>query len=334
MDLQQYIPMSNVKTGKNCVLTAINCITDHYGCDLSETDLFILSNGFNIKYHYDLCSIGRLSADVFSDLENESSIHPNIHRKDYEGISQEDMFHVLTEGNLILLLVDTENLRYSRIYSDNANRQHAIILNGFSDDKMYVHIVDPHLTDYSGSASIFDGVIPIEEVMAATYSYIWFDLDSRKDFPKAEIWRIAQRGFDHFMKGSEEKEYVTGLPAIKSFISDIHKLELLDDKALTAACKDINYNIKVRSINCINKFMINIINESDKDRNDQYCTKLKDNVIWHISAWEKLGLSILRIGISKRRGGLSDIRDRGIALLESQRSVYTEFANYLRELAV
>ncbi|HEX2947341.1 MAG TPA: BtrH N-terminal domain-containing protein [Clostridia bacterium] len=330
-DLQHFIPVSYAKIGKNCILTSINCITEHSGCGLSETDLFILSNGFNIKYSYDLCSIGKLSTDVFSDIEKETSIRVNIRRKDYEGIFPGEMDYILATGNLILLLVDTAHLRYSSLYSENANRQHAILLNGISLDEERAHIVDLHLTDYSGNTSIYQGEVPLEEVMAAAYAYVWLDLERWKDFSEMEIWRIARRGFDDFMKGFSGEEFASGLSAVINFVSDINKLELLDDQALAATCKDINYNIKVKSINCINKFIISFINESSVSR-ELNCTKLIDSIGWHISEWEKIGLSILRIGISKRKGGLSGIREKGIALLDSQREVYNEFSNYLRGL--
>lgn len=332
-NLQPYIHMSDVKTGRNCMLTSIYNITKHYGSNLSEADLFILSNSINIKYNYDLYSIGKISVDILRDLGTEAFIHANIRRKDYEGISPEDMVHTLEKNNLILLLVDTENLRYSRIYSENENRQHAIILNGFSADKKQVHIVDPHLTDYSGGCSIYEGTITLEEVMAATYTYAWFDFDKEKNFTKEKILKTAVREFECFLQGSVEKEWAVGLEAVRCFVNDFHKLELIDDNRLAPVCKEINYSIKVKSINQINKFMIEIITEYSVEGGQNY-DRLINSINELISAWEKLGMSILRVGISKRRGSLSDVQAKGLALFEWQLSVYKEFANYLRELTV
>lgn len=330
--LQTYIHLPDVKKGISCTLTATYNIVRQKGCNLSEADLFILTDGFNIKYTYDFCSIGKVNFDTLCDLDKEAFIHAHIYRKDYEGISLEEMANALEAGNLILLLVDTENLRYSRIYAENENRQHAIILNGLSEDKKSAHIVDPHLTDYSGNVSIYEGVIPVEEVMAATYTYAWFNFDRVKEFPKATIWDIALRRFDSFLKGSEEKEYAQGFAAIKSFVNDIQRLNTLGDKELAAVCKDINYSIKVKSINQINKYMLQIVNESNAGRH-QKCAGLADNIQEHILNWDKFGLSVLRAGISKRRGAFPDIHEKGIAILDSQLKVYNKFSQYLGELA-
>lgn len=333
MDFEQYIPIpiSDVVSGDNCILTATYNITKQSKCNLSEVDLFILANGFNIKYYYDLCNIGKLSGDFFSNLEKATSIHINLHRKDYEGITSEDMARVLAGGKAILLLVDTKNLQYSSIYSNNDNRQHVIILNGLSLSRSCAHIIDPHLTDYSGNPSVYAGVIPIEEVMAATYAYAWFDFDNRKKFTKTRIWEIAQKEFDSFLRGFKEEEYAEGLAAIRCFVNDLFRLESLDDNSLVAVCKDINYSIKVKSINYINRYMIDIINEIREDRGQNY-SKLAESIRDHTTSWEKFGLSILRVGISKRRGALSDIQEKAIALFESQRRVYSEFANCLSEI--
>jgi len=327
-----YVHLSDVKKGINCTLTAIYNIIGQKGRDLSEADLFIMSDGFNIKYTYDFCSIGKVNFDILCDLERELSIHANIHRKDYEGISLDDMVNALEAGNLILLLVDTENLRYSSFYSENENRQHAIILNGLSEDRKRAHIVDPHITDYSGNTFIYEGEIPVEEVMAATYTFAWFNFDRMKEFPKATIWETALRRFDSFLKGTEEKEYAEGFAAIKSFVNDIQRLSTLGDKELAAVCKDINYNIKIKSINQINKFILQIINEISAGRS-QKCDGLADNIQEHILNWDKFGLSVLRAGISKRRGAFPDIHEKGIALLDSQLKVYNKFSQYLGELA-
>ncbi|MGI6668574.1 MAG: BtrH N-terminal domain-containing protein [Acetivibrionales bacterium] len=330
MDLQPYIPIpvSNESVGRNCVLTAINYVTSRSGGSLSETDLFILSNGFIIKYYYDLRSIGKLNADIFLDLEKETSIRFDFRRRDYEGITVEDMAHALEEGNLVLLLVDTERLRYSRIYSGNENRQHAIILNGLSPDKKHAHIVDPLLLDYSGNASVYAGVVPMEEAMDAAYACAWLEPGKIKEIPKTKIWEAAYKGFDRFLKGSEEKEYAQGLAAIKNFLDDFHKLNLLDDNMLAVVCRDINYSIKIRSINLINKFMIDFINENDAGWG-QKSAVLTDNIQEHIFDWEKVGLSVLRAGISKRRSAFSHIREKTNTLFKSQLNVYNEFSKYL-----
>ena len=335
MNFEQYIPIpiSGIVAGNNCILTATHNITKQSEYNLSEVDLFILASGFNIRYYYDFCSIGKLSGDFFDNLEKATSIHINLLRKDYEGITSNDMARVLAGGNIILLLVDTKNLRYSSIYSSNDNRQHVIMLNGLSLTRKCAHIIDPHLTDYSGTPSVHTAVIPLEEVMSATYAYAWFDFDKRKEFTKAEIWKIAHKEFDSFLRGSEEDEYAEGLAAIRCFVADIHRLESLDDNLLATVCKDINYSIKIKSVNYINRYMIDIINESSIDHGQNYC-KLTESIKDHTSSWEKLGLSILRVGISKRRRSLLDIQEKGIALFESQRAVYNEFANYLRELTV
>ncbi|HEX2947342.1 MAG TPA: hypothetical protein VHT96_15470 [Clostridia bacterium] len=264
-----------------------------------------------------------------SEFSKRTMIPVTIRSRDKEGIIPEEMAQGLS-SSMLILSVDTKYLSYNKLYAENENRQHAIVLNGIDFSEKCVHIMDLYVLDYMGNVSTYSGTISFDEMMAATYRYSYFCFDNKKDLSMSEILQYAYVDFMEFMKGSENSEGAFGALALENFLKDILKLEELDDRDLASTSKNINYNIKIRSFNYINKYLACFI-EENSDLTNRYNQELLERIRWHMAEWEKVGLAVIKIGISKRRGSLVNIFEKSSQLFDSQLKVYEQFSCVLEE---
>jgi regulator of replication initiation timing len=315
--------------GHNCLLASLKCITEHYGCKYSETQLFFISNGFQIRYANNLNYIGRYTTEGVNIFGKRTLIPVTMRRRDPDGLNPEEMVHEL-KSSMLLLSVDTKHLSYHKSYMENENRQHAIILYGLDLNEKSAHIIDLYILDYWGSISVYRGKISFEEMFAATFRYSFFCFDNKKDLSESEILQYAYTDFREFIRGSENGHEAIGSLALKRYLTDILKLEETDNRDLASICSNINYNIKIRSFNNINKYLEFFLEENPalKRRGNE---ELLDRIKWHMVEWEKVGLAILRIGISKRKSNLAQIYEKSIQLFDSQMHVYNLFFNLLED---
>ena len=317
--------------GHNCFLASLRCITEHFGCKYSETQLFLISNGFQIRYSYNLNYIGRHTTEGLNEFGERTLIPVTIRSRDIDEMIPEEMAQALS-SSMLMLSVNTKYLSYSRLYAENENRQHTIVLNGIDFNEKNVHIMDIYMLDYMGNISTYRGKISFDEMVAATYRYSFFCFNNKKDLSKPEILQYACADFREFMKGSEDKEESYGSLALKNYVKDILKLEAFDNGDLTSTCTNINYNIKIRSFNYINKYLACFLDENAALANRDN-EELLSRIRWHMAEWEKVGLAILRIGISKRKSNLANIYEKIIQLFDSQMKAYDQFYRILKEAA-
>lgn len=318
--------------GHNCFLASLGCIIEHYGCRYSEMQLFLISNGFRIRYGNDLNEIGRYTMEGLNEFGKRTLIQVTIQRRDIEGFDPEKIVQVL-ENSMIMLDVDTKHLSYNRLYLENDNRRHLIVLYGIDTIEKSVNIMDLYMLDYMGNITAYCGKIPFDEMTAAAFRYFYFCFDNKKDLSESEILRYACTDFRIFMEGSQDNEGAIGSLALRNYLRDILKLEALDNDELACTCANINYNIKIRSFNLINKYLICFLDENAaiKRRDNE---EMLGRISWHMTEWEKVGLAILRIGISKRKSSLVSVYEKSMQLFDSQMKVYELFSCLLDEAAV
>lgn len=321
----------DIITGHNCFLASLRCITRHYGCSYSEVQLFFLSNSFKIRYGNDLNEIGRHTLEGLNEFGKRTSISINIHGRNSNEMVAEQMCRSL-RSSMLMLDVNTRFLRYNKIYLENENRKHVIVLYGIDINNKTAYIMDPYMLDYRGDISAFRGQIPFDEMVAAADRYFFFCFDNKKDLSESEILQYACSDIQKFIDGSEDDQGAIGSKALRNYLKDIIKLETLDNQDLTSTCATINYNIKIRSFNLINQYMKDFLDNSrairkigDKD--------LSAIIEWHIAEWNRIGLAILRIGIAKRKGNLHNICKESMQLFDSQMEACQQFHCVLNEMA-
>jgi hypothetical protein len=315
--------------GQTCILTALYNITLFNECKYTETDLFFLCNDLNVEYQLDLNFISNRPQINMPNLEKEANIKVNI----FDITEGEEfplrMYNILTGNNLIILFVNTSFLNYNSVYHDNINRYHAILLYGIDIENDLAYIADPHMRDYTGQMSKFQGPISLKDILAATYRFAWFDFKDKKELDKKEIFKVARANFDEFLIGKEtDKKTFYGIAALKRYINDFPKLSLLDDTQLASTCLNLNYFIKICSFNYINDYLVTFIEENVSYANFD-TTDVLNKCKTITLEWVKVALSLLRLGKSLRREGVSSLVEKCKGLLDIQTDVYYHFVQLL-----
>lgn len=316
--------------GQNCFLASLRCIMEHYGCRYSEVQLFFISNSFKIRYGNDLNEIGRYTMDGLNEFSKRTHITITTLRRDAGEMIPEKMLQML-KCSMIMLDVDTKYLNYSRLYSENENRKHLIVLYGIDINEKTAHIMDLYMLDYKGNVTVYQGKIPLDVMTASASRCFCFSFDNKRDLSDPEILQYARTDLQEFIAGSEDNGMAIGSLALRNFLKDIVKLDELDNQDLASTCSNINYYIKIRSFNLINKYLMCFLDEN-KFLKAKDSEGLLASLRWHFDEWEKIGFAILRIGISKRKGNLVDIYEKCIQLFSSQMKVYEHFSCLLNTM--
>lgn len=319
-------------TGHNCLLASLRCIIEHYGCRYSEVQLFLLTNSFKIRYGNNLNEIGRNTLEVLREFEKRTLISVKVRRRDRGEIIPEQMCQDMKKS-MLMLSVDTKHLSYNKLYSANENRKHFIILYGIDINRNTAYIMDLYLLDYKGDVSSFRGEISFDEMAIAADRCYNFCFDIKRDLPEYEVLQYACSDMQRFLEGSEDNQGAIGSTALKNYLKDLIKLETLDGHDLATTCATVNYNIKIRSFNLINQYMIIFLDENGTMKKCDI-KELMSLIRWHMAEWEKIGLAILRVGISKRKSNLACIMEKSMKLFDSQMDVYGQFSCLLKEAAL
>jgi len=329
--LQKYIVdvKEELVTGHNCLLACLRYITEHYGCSYSEAQLFLLINNFKIRYGNNLNEFGRHPLEGLKEFERRTLISLKIRRRYRDEIFPEQMLQEL-KSSMLMLAVDTKLLGYNKLYSANENRKHFIIMYVIDIGRKTASIIDLYMLDYKGDVSSYRGEISFDEIFAAMDRYFCFCFDSKRDLSEREILKYACSDIQNFISGSRDNQGAIGSTALRSFLEDLIRLETLDKQQLVSTCSSINYNIKIRSFNLINRYMTNILDENEAIRRID-SKDLLSSIRWHMAEWDRIGLSIIKYGISKGKSNLACIIDRSMKLLDSQMEVYEKFSCLLND---
>jgi len=286
--------------------------------------LFFISNSLKIRYGNDLNEIGRYTVDGLNEFSKKTLATVTTLRRDAGEMIPEKMLKMLKSG-MIMLDVDTKCLNYNKLYTENENRKHLIVLYGIDINEKTAHVMDLYMLDYKENVTVYRGKIPLDVMTASASRCFCFCFDKKRDLTDREILQYASTDLQKFIEGSEDNGTAIGSLALRNYLKDIVKLDELDNQDLASTCSNINYNIKIRSFNLINKYLMCFLDENKfllaKDSED-----LPVSLRLHFDEWKKIGLAILRIGISKRKGNLVGIYEKSMQLFSSQMEIYERFS--------
>jgi hypothetical protein len=324
------------KKDKFCLFSAIQDILANNDIILSDSDIFVLCNGLNLCYESDLNFIGYGGLDeIVLNLSKGNLLKVNLC---YKMGSNEEMFNKSIEPILgdkpVLLFVGTGGLCYTDAFKQvsNENRGHSIILYGVDEDTDSVYIGDAYYRDSSGQMLKYMGIATIKEIKDSIFGFAWFEFDKEKTkIDKKTILERATGNFEEFLKGRVEGEKSYGNTALNRFISDIEKLDTLNDSEFVQTCINVHFNIKIRSIIIIFDFLISFI-EDNNEFQTEGCNILIEKLKFVRKEWEKVGLNILKAGRTKRKAMIHDIIFLCNENVEKQEGIFKEYLAYLQRL--
>jgi hypothetical protein len=326
----------SAKEGNFCIFSIMEFIMEHYKFNVSNIDLFFLCNGMNFIYKSDLNFIGYDSFEnlLLNLVESNFFKLTAVFKNNSNDYFFEESFKEICRDNLVLLLVGTKGLTYHRVFIENeTNRGHSIILYGFDTKEDIAYIGDSYIKDVNGQLLSFQGCTPLHEVKEVTFGLAWFDMKTSIKVTKNDVLLITIKNMEKFLAGKTDGNTYYGNTAIMKFVSDFDKLHGIADDLFAGTCMNIYYNIKIRSINVLLEYMIELIEKNIEFQINGY-DALLTSIREVISNWSMIAINVLRTSRSNKRGNIPDIIEFSNKNIVLQNIAFSEFLKYLKRLVV
>lgn len=304
------IPDIIVHPGKICLYACLENLFEYYGCTIGEEIFFFLHDDYNISYNYDLQY--RPDKDAVKKLNdmNQYGLFTNKAElfTDYD-IFYETICEELNNNKPVLLLNNTKNLTYHRIYKDrNRDFGHSILLYGVEESTNSAYIADCYIKDFSGRIVSYQGRVDLDEIIDSIYGYCTVSV-ADDVINQQGIDSIIFEGIEKYLKSeSSLSNGVCGIKALRAYINDIDKIKYLDigDKDFEELCMKIYYYLKIGTVQILIEYLTTYIKQSNHLKAPIYDEIAKD-LDKLLKKWYITSLGFIKIGKKRELEQLENI---------------------------
>ena len=307
-------------SGIDCFFSSVINILLENQYYIRETDLFFYCNGLRIEYALDLNQIHYLIFDVFRRLKCKSIVVKTSYNNTGNAGFINNVCRELDNNRTVLLCVSTAKLTYHEAYRGTPDRTHFILLHGIDSDRKLAYIYDCHIRGY-GPILTYKGKASLQDIIDATHYMFWFVLENSRPITKKETFEKAIKHLRRFLEGQIVDNKYYGMAALEKYVDDFSTLLECENPAFTELCATIHYKIRAGCFMTIIEYMINLISENQLFQNGGYLNILEELRYVHHD-WERVGLGILKAGMSGKRTDIANILERSKKILAKQKSVF------------
>jgi hypothetical protein len=320
----------DILKGSNCTFASLQNIFRYKGYNLSEADIFFLCDGLNVEYNADLDFISYRAVNDLRNLSLSAGITVSMTAVVDCADWKDKIVATLSSGEPVLLFVNTAKLDYHRVFRENENYYHAIILYGVDMEKDLAYIADPVILDGNGKIDEFQGAVSLEAIFQSVYRYAWFNFDAVKKIERLDVYRTAQSGISRFLKGTvvPEKSFF-GMTALHEYLCDMKSLASMDDQLFVKNCMSVHHNVKVRCFMYIVEFITKFIQENANDFHEQ-SDSLLEQFINLKSEWGKVASRVLKIRVIMKKDLVHELVERCCSLLMEQEQLLLRLTASMR----
>lgn len=311
----------NTHLGKHCLFSSLANIMNHLRYNLKEAEVFLLFNGFDIRYYVQKNIIvttlyeeqlKSIQSIVTGTTRNVSDIGRRLAVREVE----ESINHNIP----VLLRIANQYLKYDEVYQESEAYIHHIILYGYDHDDNMVSIADTYKLTASGTASQYNGNAALEDIYYGMSSFLALQKNPGFVYDKEYFVNLFQKEFKEFLDGSLPQEgYYKGHCVVRQYIENLRLLHDLDDPTFEEKCLHAIFDLKFGCIYHMIDYLMELIQEVLPVQN-------KDNLINELASlkdeWGDFFILLCKVGYSRRRSKLNGTIEIGVALYEKSSRLY------------
>jgi len=332
--IKHIIPGVNFKQGKHCYYSSIANVMAHSGVDLSEAEIFVLFGGFIMRYY---CDAGKLDLTVNNEMPTDfiDKISSGIRYINEEGKNRdlEEIYEAISKDNLVLLAIQNKFLSYNKVYRESESYLHYILMYGYDKNTNQAHIADTFMLDHSGSASIYSGTMPLDNIKKGIGAFACFNIEDKNIISKEDFIDIFIKRFrtflTHKLDESDQNIYL-GNQAIRKYIENIFPAGDMDNALFEKSCLDAIYNLKFGVMLHLLEYLISILKKY------HFMWNKYEDLISGLkvlkSDWHKYFIYLLKVAYSCRRDKISQTIKHGIDIFEYQEKVFFDILNTIYKM--
>lgn len=298
--------------GEHCYFANISNILMFYNTGIDENILAIIGDGLNCEYNVK-------SVDgtfrMFLGLPNDKLISNafsklNVYFQKVIIKDEKDAWD-FTASSLckeipLLIMVDTQYLKYSSIFNETISRDHYIVIYGI--DEKYAYISDPYVL--TNPKSYYHGPTSIESIKLARSSKnnecIIFDISNYKSIENKYILRqlhdtIANNLYDN-------KNDMSGIAGIRRFSEDILNLKDFFKDMFITEVTNLAFYLKVSGLISRFVYLRNILKNKKIFTCDE--KEFVEQLNYICTEWNKVILLLLKCGLKYSDKQVRAIRDK------------------------
>lgn len=319
----------NCQKGRHCLYSSLMNIFNFYGYDLKESEIFLLFDGFDIRYYFDKNVIVTTLYD-----EQMNRITPRITdgTRVVSFSNKEDSVNEILCGinsnNPILLRIPNKFLKYNSAYKNSENFDHHIVIYGYDLEKMNAYIADSYMLTGNGTVSMYCGPTSLSDIYYGINAYVIFDLRNKPVWNRDNVSNVFANQLQIFIEDDScYNGYYRGFFSVKKYIENLVTLKLSSDVSFENQCLSAIFDLKFGCIYHVLDYMIELIQICGINRDNR--SDIIDALKGIKSEWGKFFVYLLKIAYSRRKDKIEEAIEYGLELYEQLRNTYKNLSEYL-----
>ena len=201
---------NNLNKGHNCFYSTLNILLSSCKIDLCESDLYFLCGGTNLNMNRSISKKESAPESIwnyesYEGLLDRLSFRINIKFLSYNSDCLEQYKNklnvILSEGNSVMIAVDTKCLKYQPL-QNNYNYVHFLNITSLDINNNISYIKDTYILNASGNVDTYEGEYDLKSLLCGIKKIYWIEicdyellLDDFIDYVKKEILEFCENGY-------------------------------------------------------------------------------------------------------------------------------------------
>lgn len=308
-----------ITAGKHCVYSTIYNVFKFYKYNLSESDIFFLFNGLGINYHQ--------NEQLYAGYEHvninfDRAVKSGIFDIEYSFYDDKEKYYKLIEehlekGNIVVIDTNTEDLRYDKVFEENINHQHFLIVYGIDRKNKTIDIGDCCLIGSNSEISTFKGRTSLEGIDKGIIGVINITKGENIAFSEEDLYKVVKDDIESYFSsnGYNEEGYCSGRFAISEYINSLNiAIEEEDEDKFYNLCINIYFTYKMAGLSHIGLYLEDFLTEHKLFNDDS----ILEDINKLNTKLNTISLAVMKSGIAFNKRKLSKLIEEYKEMLNVQ----------------
>lgn len=299
--MKHVISEINFYNGRHCLFSSIYSICKSKGLPYSETDIFFICNGLEIRYGTSMNFFWQFPFEKFLKSFGSKCLADEIYFLDMKAGTWDSIFEAIKADKVVILNIYSNYLPYiDSSFGDSF--KHMVLLYGFDIEMQEAYIIDLYSIDPSGKVLTYNGKVKLSNIMEGTFGCAWFNAKTFRILSRDDIIEIANTNLNFYISDSvpDIDGNYTGIQALRKYFEDISSITELNDNEFKKMILRIYQELRLESIINLIDYIKDYINEN-LDCSNKAVSKILIGLDENYKLWKKVLLYLYKIGIRVQR---------------------------------
>lgn len=318
----------------HCGYAMFHNVLTHFGLNVSETDVYFLSNGFSYEYISDgTCYLG------YHSMKNEiEHIKQNVTDKVefYSQVNKDLLLNSILKGvaskSLSVLFVNSSCLDYHNIKIIR-NPNHVVTVYGVDLERNLAYIGDGFIVDDKGQLSVYKGTMELNKLIENTIEFAIFHNIDKKTISRKEMFHCVNYNISKFYNCNNSEGIYRGKASLIKYLEDLEHLVLFNNPLFNQLYENIAATIKWIRFGPTLNYFATLFSENEELRINNYIQLLEEIQEMNLE-WERISFNIIKIGVSGKNEKIHKLLDKCKVLIERQETVLVNLYNHINEITL